>query len=138
MRSENRNRKTREQRCSFVCLSRHESRSAEQPQCIGVAWRACEHLETKRRGRFGRDRLGPVRGEGRGDISRRHREGNDGRDRAIQERHALARPGQVIDYVSAHAVFVIGAAIWLASRGSIDRGLAEGTPERAEEALEQA
>jgi Na+-driven multidrug efflux pump len=35
-------------------------------------------------------------------------------------------------------VFVVGVVVWLASRGRIDRGLAEGSPERAEEALEQA
>jgi multidrug efflux pump len=32
-------------------------------------------------------------------------------------------------------VFLAGAGIWLASRRSIDRGLAEGSPERAEEVL---
>ena len=35
-------------------------------------------------------------------------------------------------------VFVIGTVMWLASRRAIDRGLAEGSPERAEEVLEQA
>ena len=35
-------------------------------------------------------------------------------------------------------VFGVGAAMWLASRRAIDRGLAEGSPERAEEVLEQA
>ncbi|MEJ1230643.1 MAG: MATE family efflux transporter [Galbitalea sp.] len=35
-------------------------------------------------------------------------------------------------------VFLAGVVMWLASRGAIDRGLAEGSPERAEEALEQA
>jgi Na+-driven multidrug efflux pump len=35
-------------------------------------------------------------------------------------------------------VFLVGVVIWLASRRSIDRGLAEGSPERAEEVLEQA
>ncbi|MFF3438962.1 MATE family efflux transporter [Streptosporangium sp. NPDC002721] len=34
-------------------------------------------------------------------------------------------------------VFLVGVAMWLASRRAIDRGLAEGSPERAEEALEQ-
>jgi multidrug efflux pump len=34
-------------------------------------------------------------------------------------------------------VFVVGVVMWLASRGAIDRGLAEGSPERAEEALDQ-
>jgi multidrug efflux pump len=36
------------------------------------------------------------------------------------------------------AVLVAGVVMWLASRRAIDRGLAEGSPERAEEALEQA
>ncbi|HEY0260746.1 MAG TPA: MATE family efflux transporter [Lacisediminihabitans sp.] len=40
--------------------------------------------------------------------------------------------------VSEGAVLVIGLAMWLASRRAIDRGLAEGSPERAEEVLEQA
>ena len=35
-------------------------------------------------------------------------------------------------------VLVIGVAIWLASRRAIVRGLAEGSPQRAEEVLEQA
>ena len=35
-------------------------------------------------------------------------------------------------------VFLVGVVMWLASRHSIDRGLAEGSPERAEEVLEQA
>ena len=35
-------------------------------------------------------------------------------------------------------VFVVGVVMWLASRRAIDRGLAEGSPERAEEVLEQA
>jgi multidrug efflux pump len=35
-------------------------------------------------------------------------------------------------------VFLVGVAMWLASRRAIDRGLAEGSPERAEEVLEQA
>jgi Na+-driven multidrug efflux pump len=35
-------------------------------------------------------------------------------------------------------VFVVGVAMWPASRRGIDRGLAEGSPERAERALEQA
>ncbi|MGI3783092.1 MAG: MATE family efflux transporter [Janthinobacterium lividum] len=35
------------------------------------------------------------------------------------------------------AVLVIGAVLWLASRGAIRRGLAEGSPERADEVLEQ-
>ena len=34
--------------------------------------------------------------------------------------------------------FVVGLAMWLTSRGAIDRGLAEGTPERAEAVLEEA
>jgi multidrug efflux pump len=34
-------------------------------------------------------------------------------------------------------VFVVGAMMWLVSRRAIDRGLAEGSPERAEEVLEQ-
>jgi len=36
------------------------------------------------------------------------------------------------------AVLVVGAVLWLVHRGAIDRGLAEGSAERAEEALEQA
>ncbi|AGZ41638.1 MATE family efflux transporter [Actinoplanes friuliensis] len=40
--------------------------------------------------------------------------------------------------VTEGAVLVAGAVLWLAYRRSIDRGLAEGSPERAEEALEQA
>ncbi|WP_460492503.1 hypothetical protein [Dactylosporangium cerinum] len=32
-------------------------------------------------------------------------------------------------------VFLVGAVMWLASRHAIDRGLAEGSPERAEEIL---
>jgi multidrug efflux pump len=35
------------------------------------------------------------------------------------------------------AVFAIGAAMWLGFRGAIDRGLAEGSAERAEAALDQ-
>ena len=35
-------------------------------------------------------------------------------------------------------MLVVGVVLWLASRRAIDRGLAEGSPERAEEALEQA
>jgi len=35
-------------------------------------------------------------------------------------------------------VFLIGAGMWVASRSAIQRGLAEGSPERAEEVLEQA
>ncbi|MBL7254272.1 MATE family efflux transporter [Paractinoplanes lichenicola] len=35
-------------------------------------------------------------------------------------------------------VFVAGAGMWLASRGTINRGLAEGSPERAEAVLEEA
>jgi Na+-driven multidrug efflux pump len=34
-------------------------------------------------------------------------------------------------------VFLVGAGLWLASRRAIDRGLAEGSPERAAEVLEQ-
>jgi multidrug efflux pump len=40
--------------------------------------------------------------------------------------------------VSEGIVFVVGVVMWLASRSSINRGLAEGSPERAEEVLEQA
>ena len=40
--------------------------------------------------------------------------------------------------VSEGIVFVVGVAIWLASRRAIDRGLAEGNAERADAALEQA
>lgn len=36
------------------------------------------------------------------------------------------------------AVLVVGLVMWVASRGAIDRGLAEGTPARAEQALEMA
>ena len=36
------------------------------------------------------------------------------------------------------AVLLVGIVMWLVSRGAINRGLAEGSPERAEEALEQA
>jgi Na+-driven multidrug efflux pump len=39
--------------------------------------------------------------------------------------------------VSEGIVFVIGIIMWLASRPAINRGLAEGSPERAEEVLEQ-
>ncbi len=35
-------------------------------------------------------------------------------------------------------VFLVGVVMWLASRRAIDRGLAEGNPERAEGVLEQA
>jgi multidrug efflux pump len=40
--------------------------------------------------------------------------------------------------VSEVLVFLVGAGMWLVSRGAINRGLAEGSPERAEEVLEQA
>jgi multidrug efflux pump len=40
--------------------------------------------------------------------------------------------------VSEGAVFVAGLVMWLAARGAIGRGLAEGSPERAAEVLEQA
>ncbi len=40
--------------------------------------------------------------------------------------------------VSEGLVFLIGAGMWLATRRAIDRDLAEGTPERAEQVLEQA
>ncbi len=40
--------------------------------------------------------------------------------------------------VSEGLVFVIGIVLWLTSRRAIERGLTEGSPERAEEALEQA
>ncbi|TIH40453.1 MATE family efflux transporter [Subtercola vilae] len=40
--------------------------------------------------------------------------------------------------VSEGIVFLIGVIMWLASRASIDRGLAEGSLERAEQALEPA
>ena len=39
--------------------------------------------------------------------------------------------------VTEGAVLVVGLALWLASRGRIERGLAAGSPERAEEVLEQ-
>jgi len=35
-------------------------------------------------------------------------------------------------------VFLVGVVLWLASRRAIDRGLAAGSPERADHALEQA
>ena len=35
-------------------------------------------------------------------------------------------------------VFAVGLVMWLASRRAINRGLAEGSPERAEEVLEQS
>jgi multidrug efflux pump len=35
-------------------------------------------------------------------------------------------------------VFLVGVGMWLAARRAIDRGLAEGSPQRAEEVLEQA
>jgi Na+-driven multidrug efflux pump len=34
------------------------------------------------------------------------------------------------------AVVIVGLLMWLASRRAIERGLAEGSPERADEALE--
>ena len=40
--------------------------------------------------------------------------------------------------VTEGAVFLVGIAMWFASRAAIDRGLADGSPERAEEALEHA
>jgi multidrug efflux pump len=40
--------------------------------------------------------------------------------------------------VSEGVVFVVGLIMWLASRPAIKRGLAEGSPERAEAVLEQA
>ena len=40
--------------------------------------------------------------------------------------------------VSEGMVLVLGVVLWVAYRGSIDRGLAEGSDERAEAALEQA
>ncbi|MGG7464981.1 MULTISPECIES: MATE family efflux transporter [unclassified Plantibacter] len=40
--------------------------------------------------------------------------------------------------VSEAIVFVVGIVLWLASRKAIDRGLAEGSPERAEQVLEEA
>jgi multidrug efflux pump len=40
--------------------------------------------------------------------------------------------------VSEGAVLVVGIVMWLASRGAIARGLAEGSPERAEAVLEEA
>lgn len=40
--------------------------------------------------------------------------------------------------VTEGAVLVVGVAMWFATRRSIDRGLAEGSPERADEVLEQA
>jgi multidrug efflux pump len=40
--------------------------------------------------------------------------------------------------VSEGIVFLVGVVMWLATRPSINRGLAEGSPERADEVLEQA
>jgi len=40
--------------------------------------------------------------------------------------------------VSEGIVFLVGVVMWLASRPAINRGLAEGSPERAEQVLEQA
>jgi multidrug efflux pump len=40
--------------------------------------------------------------------------------------------------VSEGIVFLVGVGMWLASRPAINRGLAEGTPERADEVLELA
>jgi multidrug efflux pump len=40
--------------------------------------------------------------------------------------------------VTEGAVFLVGIAMWFASRAAIERGLADGSPERAEEALEHA
>ena len=40
--------------------------------------------------------------------------------------------------VTEGVVLVVGVVMWLASRRAIERGLAEGSPERAEELLEQA
>ncbi len=40
--------------------------------------------------------------------------------------------------VSEGIVFLLGVVMWLVSRRAIDRGLAEGSPERAEEVLEHA
>jgi MATE family, multidrug efflux pump len=40
--------------------------------------------------------------------------------------------------VSEGAVLLVAVVMWFASRHAIDRGLAEGSPERAEEALDQA
>jgi multidrug efflux pump len=40
--------------------------------------------------------------------------------------------------VSEGIVFLVGIVMWLASRRAIDRGLAEGSPERADAVLEQA
>jgi hypothetical protein len=40
--------------------------------------------------------------------------------------------------VSEGIVFLVGVVMWIASRRAINRGLAEGSPERADEILEQA
>ena len=40
--------------------------------------------------------------------------------------------------VTEGVVFLVGVVMWLASRRAIDRGLAEGSPERAEEARRAA
>jgi Na+-driven multidrug efflux pump len=40
--------------------------------------------------------------------------------------------------VTEGTVLLVGIVMWLVSRRAIDRGLAEGSPERADEVLEQA
>jgi multidrug efflux pump len=40
--------------------------------------------------------------------------------------------------VSEGIVLLVGIVLWLASRGAINRGLAEGSAQRAEETLEAA
>jgi Na+-driven multidrug efflux pump len=40
--------------------------------------------------------------------------------------------------VTEGTVLFVGVVMWPASRRAIDRGLADGSPERAEEVLEQA
>ena len=48
--------------------------------------------------------------------------------------------GQIEDTIAGIAVpgLFVGVVMWPASRRAIDRGLADGSPERAEEVLEHA
>nr|WP_221377419.1 MATE family efflux transporter [Actinoplanes polyasparticus] len=53
--------------------------------------------------------------------------------------HLFGLPGIIWALtVTEGLVFLVGVGMWLAARRSIDRGLAEGNPERAEQALEGA
>jgi hypothetical protein len=55
-------------------------------------------------------------------------------------RQSLVRAGPHHLGVDRHRghLFLVGVVLWLAYRRPIDRGLAEGSPERAEDVLEQA